>query len=629
MIIAINLFIILRFIFKDYFNKMETKVFNCTSGSIESQMSGSVASKRNNDSFKLFNVEFDDFIIENISDYQDNIENEMICYTFKLNSNKIDDDKESEILNFDKMSIIENEYHSQQNKNQQDICESTLKYFNEIKVEEQLVIEKQKNEKKLKNLLKTNSKKRISLNLMKKYFSIGTAKTSNPKHRSNYKSVDYTHQKTDQLEKPTTGRQKRFFSTIISIKRSKTLKPQVISPVGFESTSSSSENNKTINTFNINTLNINGAKADAATSVNNSRKHLLVKQKEISLVESSISSVGNSSNNDIDKSVTAAINQQNSNASSNSNLKTSLNFFTQTMTKKLARLKYNLFIQRDQSSIDQQSSQPLKIKVNSIKQEVKHENESAEKESPSVCRVNKDTTNSDVKLASNTLSVDNHADNRVSKSLDNINHLIIDPLKYASPMHRKLKQSTKLSKSLDINSINAVKMNKINQSDINDTLTVPSSSVTCNESENNRLLLPSVSEKNNLKSCNNIPIDAIEKFVSTNSLNNDSTGLTSPTSLNSTSTSPKKHKKYFSFSNNELKKKKYFYDYKLLSDCRTFEEKKFEINDFDLIYYLSTKCSKQRRHAICAKIDKTDYNRQLQDFMEYLLREDYIRNFLL
>lgn len=36
-----------------------------------------------------------------------------------------------------------------------------------------------------------------------------------------------------------------------------------------------------------------------------------------------------------------------------------------------------------------------------------------------------------------------------------------------------------------------------------------------------------------------------------------------------------------------------------------------------------------RRPAICSRIDKIYHNRQLINYMEYLLREDYIRNFLL
>ena len=65
------------------------------------------------------------------------------------------------------------------------------------------------------------------------------------------------------------------------------------------------------------------------------------------------------------------------------------------------------------------------------------------------------------------------------------------------------------------------------------------------------------------------------------------------------------------------------------ADCRSFEEKKDEINDVDLINFLAHRSSKVRRNATCERIDKFDNNKQLLNFMEYLLREDYIKNFLL
>ena len=67
----------------------------------------------------------------------------------------------------------------------------------------------------------------------------------------------------------------------------------------------------------------------------------------------------------------------------------------------------------------------------------------------------------------------------------------------------------------------------------------------------------------------------------------------------------------------------------ILADCRTFDEKKNEINDLELNNYLEKSASKIRRNAICEKIDKLENNKQLLNFMEYLLREDYIKNFLL
>ena len=64
-------------------------------------------------------------------------------------------------------------------------------------------------------------------------------------------------------------------------------------------------------------------------------------------------------------------------------------------------------------------------------------------------------------------------------------------------------------------------------------------------------------------------------------------------------------------------------------DLRSYEEKKAEINDKILNIYLNTCKYSCRRNAICSRIDKIYHNRQLINFMEYLLREDYIKNFLL
>jgi hypothetical protein len=64
-------------------------------------------------------------------------------------------------------------------------------------------------------------------------------------------------------------------------------------------------------------------------------------------------------------------------------------------------------------------------------------------------------------------------------------------------------------------------------------------------------------------------------------------------------------------------------------DLRTYEEKKNELNDKVLNAFLNSKRCSHRRNAICSRIDKYYLNRQLISFMEYLLREDYIKNFLL
>ena len=64
-------------------------------------------------------------------------------------------------------------------------------------------------------------------------------------------------------------------------------------------------------------------------------------------------------------------------------------------------------------------------------------------------------------------------------------------------------------------------------------------------------------------------------------------------------------------------------------DLRSFKEKKEELNDVILNYYLESPKISDRRGAICSRIDKFYNNRQLLNYMEYLLREDYIKNFLL
>jgi hypothetical protein len=53
-----------------------------------------------------------------------------------------------------------------------------------------------------------------------------------------------------------------------------------------------------------------------------------------------------------------------------------------------------------------------------------------------------------------------------------------------------------------------------------------------------------------------------------------------------------------------------------------------EMNEKMLDSFFKTSACK-RRDAICSKIDKDRDNRQLLNFMEFLLREDYLRNFLM
>jgi hypothetical protein len=65
------------------------------------------------------------------------------------------------------------------------------------------------------------------------------------------------------------------------------------------------------------------------------------------------------------------------------------------------------------------------------------------------------------------------------------------------------------------------------------------------------------------------------------------------------------------------------------ADLRSYNQKKNEINDNELnLFMASGKCCR-RRDAICHKIDTIYGNAELHVFMENLLRQEYIENFLL
>jgi hypothetical protein len=64
-------------------------------------------------------------------------------------------------------------------------------------------------------------------------------------------------------------------------------------------------------------------------------------------------------------------------------------------------------------------------------------------------------------------------------------------------------------------------------------------------------------------------------------------------------------------------------------DLRSYGEKRGELNDIVLNLFINSEKCAHRRNAVCTKIDKLYYDRQLVNYMEYLLREDYIKNFLL
>jgi len=65
-------------------------------------------------------------------------------------------------------------------------------------------------------------------------------------------------------------------------------------------------------------------------------------------------------------------------------------------------------------------------------------------------------------------------------------------------------------------------------------------------------------------------------------------------------------------------------------DLRDFdEEKKKELNDERLNSFLKSKITSSRRNAISSRIDKLYHGAELVTYMENLLREEYIQNFLL
>ncbi|CAF0905608.1 unnamed protein product [Brachionus calyciflorus] len=64
-------------------------------------------------------------------------------------------------------------------------------------------------------------------------------------------------------------------------------------------------------------------------------------------------------------------------------------------------------------------------------------------------------------------------------------------------------------------------------------------------------------------------------------------------------------------------------------DLRDFNEKKAEITDRILHKFLESNRLSCRRYAVCSRIDKLYHKKQLINYMEYLLREDYIQNFLM
>jgi hypothetical protein len=67
---------------------------------------------------------------------------------------------------------------------------------------------------------------------------------------------------------------------------------------------------------------------------------------------------------------------------------------------------------------------------------------------------------------------------------------------------------------------------------------------------------------------------------------------------------------------------------KIVSDCRTYEEKKHEINDEQLCKYLSKVKSKIRRNATCEMILRQPKYKAQFNSMVNLLHEDIFKNLL-
>ena len=65
------------------------------------------------------------------------------------------------------------------------------------------------------------------------------------------------------------------------------------------------------------------------------------------------------------------------------------------------------------------------------------------------------------------------------------------------------------------------------------------------------------------------------------------------------------------------------------SELKSIIEKTDETNDNLLIAFLANKPVSSRRCAICSRLDKLNCKKQLSTYMEHLVRDDYIRNFLL
>lgn len=68
---------------------------------------------------------------------------------------------------------------------------------------------------------------------------------------------------------------------------------------------------------------------------------------------------------------------------------------------------------------------------------------------------------------------------------------------------------------------------------------------------------------------------------------------------------------------------------KSMVDCRSYQQKKHEVNDKDLENYLNHESSKKRRNGLCEEICKDDSSNQFVEFQVYLWRELYSKSFII
>jgi hypothetical protein len=67
--------------------------------------------------------------------------------------------------------------------------------------------------------------------------------------------------------------------------------------------------------------------------------------------------------------------------------------------------------------------------------------------------------------------------------------------------------------------------------------------------------------------------------------------------------------------------------YKIMADCRSFNEKRNEISDKELANYLLKESSKVRRNATYKEMESD--NQKLLEFKIFAIREQYLKSFII